>query len=78
MGTTHNNKADQQFLRDKDRLRLTPDTTTAPALSALPDGSIDFINQHWLEYLGLALEEVRGWGWTVAIHPEDVERFVTK
>ncbi len=78
MGTTHNNKTDQRSARDKDCLRLTPDTIPVPAISALPDGSIDFINQRWLEYLGLTLEDVRGWGWTLAIHPEDVERFVTE
>ncbi|MCI0624159.1 MAG: PAS domain S-box protein [Acidobacteria bacterium] len=78
MGKTQNNKADQRSTRDKDRLRLTPGTNPTPAISALPDGSVDFINQRWLEYLGLSLEDVRGWGWTVAIHPEDVERFVTE
>ncbi len=78
LGTTHNNKTDRRSTRDKDRLRFPPDTIPSPAISALPDGSVDFINQRWLEYLGLTLEDVRGWGWTVAIHPEDVEGFVTE
>jgi PAS domain S-box-containing protein len=53
---------------------------TTPALihTALPDGNIDFFNRRWLEYLGLTLEDVQGWRWTAAIHPEDVGGIVEK
>ena len=54
-----------------------PSSMPSPAITALPDGAIDFINQRWLDYLGLSLEEVRDKGWTVAIHPDDVKRFVS-
>jgi hypothetical protein len=33
-------------------------------------------NRRWLEYLGLSLKDVQGWGWTAAIHPEDVASFL--
>jgi PAS domain-containing protein len=48
---------------------------SAPALihTALPDGYLDFFNQGWLEYVGRPLEELQGWKWTVAIHPDDLE-----
>jgi PAS domain S-box-containing protein len=59
-------------------LRLVVDTTPALVHSGLPDGSLDYFNQRWLEYLGLSLEHVRGWNWTYAIHPEDVEGIVDK
>ena len=39
--------------------------------TALPDGSIDFFNQHWSEYTGLSLEESCDSDWQAAIHPED-------
>ncbi len=44
-----------------------------PALihSSLPDGNLDFFNQGWLKYIGLPLEDISGWKWTSAIHPED-------
>ena len=61
----------------EDRLRLVIDTIPSLILSASPDGSLDFINQHWLEFTGLRLEEVRGWGWRTAVHPEDVGRLET-
>ena len=60
----------------KDQLRLAIDTIPALAWSALPDGSRDFLNQRWLEYSGLSLEEGLGWGWQAAIHPEDRARLV--
>ena len=51
-----------------------------PALihSARPDGYIDFLNKGWLDFLGLPLEEVVGWGWTKTFHPDDVDQCVAK
>src|SRR5258708_2935521 len=53
---------------------------TTPALihSGLAAVNIDFFNRRWLEYLGLTLEDVQGWRWTSAIHPEDVTGIVEK
>lgn len=42
------------------------------AWSARPDGSADFFNLRWLEYTGLSAEQALGWGWKVAIHPDDL------
>ena len=39
--------------------------------SALPDGSIEFCNQRWLDYTGMSLNEVEGRDWAAAIHPAD-------
>src|ERR1700733_12088708 len=64
--------------RAEDRLRLVVDTTPALLYSARPDGGLDFFNKRWLDYLGLPLEEILGWGWTAAIHPEDVEGILAK
>jgi PAS domain S-box-containing protein len=40
--------------------------------TALPDGQGEFCNRNWLEYTGMSLNEVKGWGWTAAIHSEDM------
>src|SRR6266478_5029473 len=61
-----------------DRIQLVIDTTPALIHTALPDGSIDYFNERWLTFLGLPLEEVRGWRWTRSIHAEDREVFVAK
>lgn len=39
--------------------------------SALPDGAIEFCNQRWLDYTGMSSDEVEGWDWAAAIHPQD-------
>jgi PAS domain S-box-containing protein len=45
---------------------------TLPALiwSALPDGSLDFINQRWKE-IGLSLADLRGSEWVKVLHPDE-------
>jgi PAS domain S-box-containing protein len=59
-------------------LRLTLDTIPAMVHSAQPDGSCDYFNQRWLDYLGVSLDDINGWKWTSRIHPEDVDAFVQK
>jgi PAS domain S-box-containing protein len=42
--------------------------------TARPDGWIDSANQFWIRYTGLTLEQTYGWGWSYALHPEDLPR----
>lgn len=37
-------------------------------------GSINFFNELWFQTTGLTLEESLGFGWTKALHPDDVDR----
>ena len=53
-------------------LQLTFDTMPAIAWSASADGSAEFFNQNYLNYVGLPLEQVLGWGWTAVVHPDDL------
>src|SRR6201993_3235656 len=55
-----------------DALRKTIDTIPALAWSARPDGSADFFNQRYLDFVGLSAEQAQDWGWTVAVHPDDL------
>ncbi|MFL5402652.1 MAG: PAS domain S-box protein [Gemmatimonadales bacterium] len=59
-----------------DQFRLAIDSIPGLVWTALPDGYIDFLNQRWLEYTGLTLEEARGWGWQAAVCPDDLPRLV--
>jgi formate hydrogenlyase transcriptional activator len=56
--------------------RLVVDTIPALAWSARADGSVDFFNQRWLDYTGLSAEQARDWGWTAAVHPDDLNALV--
>lgn len=57
-------------------LRMLIETIPAMAVCALPDGSVEFANRAWQEYTGGTLQQLRGWGWQTAIHPDDVRGFI--
>jgi formate hydrogenlyase transcriptional activator len=60
------------MLPSDDVLRTMIDQMPALAWSCRPDGSAEFVNQRWLDYAGLSMEEAVGWGWQASIHPEDL------
>jgi PAS domain S-box-containing protein len=49
------------------------DTIPAYVWSARADGSADFLNKHYLDYLGVQRDHVRDRGWATVVHPEDLE-----
>ena len=61
----------RQVQRESRKLRDVIETIPAYVWSALPDGSVDFINRRWLEFSGFSLDQALGWGWADAMHPED-------
>ncbi len=64
--------------RSEDRLRLVIDTIPAYAWSARPDGSVDFINQRFLEFTGRSMKDMLGWAWGSFVHPDDLTGFIGK
>src|SRR5258705_5657874 len=62
----------QQALQTQD-IRLVFNTIPTLAWSARPDGAADFFNQRWLDYTGLSAEQARDWGWTAALHSDDLK-----
>ena len=62
----------------EDRYRTMIDAIPAMAWSSLPDGSVEFANRRWHDYTGLSAEELRGGGWKVAVHPDDLETVIGK
>ena len=60
----------------EDEFRKIIDTVPVLVTRATPDGALDFINNRWLEFLGVSMETVNGWGWTKVTHPEDLENFL--
>ena len=56
--------------------RLAIDTIPALVWRTRPDGYCEVVNRPWLEYTGLSFEQALGWGWTSALHPDDVAAFL--
>ena len=65
-------RAEEALQSNERNLSLIINTMPTLAWSARPDGSADFLNQYYLEYVGLPFEELQGWGWTVAVNPDDL------
>ena len=71
-------KRAEHALRDSERnLKLNIDTIPALAWSARTDGSAEFFNRHYLDFIGLSAEQASGWGWTAAVHPQDLDELAT-
>jgi PAS domain S-box-containing protein len=51
-------------------LRLAIKTIPALVWTALPDGTLDFINQRW-EEIGLSLDDLQGSEWINVLHPDE-------
>jgi PAS domain S-box-containing protein len=54
--------------------RLLTEAIPPIVWTADTDGGIDFCNQRGLDFTGLTLEQIKGWGWMAVLHPEDVPR----
>src|SRR6202047_5348819 len=65
-----------QQARQAQDVRPVVDAIPTLAWSAQADGSADFFNKRWLDYTGLSVEQARDWGWTVALHPDDLNGLV--
>src|SRR6266850_1246281 len=68
---TRHSDADGASKAIEERLRLIIEAIPAIIWRKLPDGSADFLNQHFREYTGVSLEDGLGWGWMKAFHPDD-------
>jgi PAS domain S-box-containing protein len=58
------------------RIRQIIDTIPAHAWSSVPDGSVDFVNQRFVDFTGRSIEELLGWEWGSSIHPDDLSSHV--
>ncbi len=54
------------------RFQILADTVPGMIWTARPDGSNDYANQRWYDYTGLTPEQSLGYGWTAAVHPDDL------
>jgi formate hydrogenlyase transcriptional activator len=59
------------------KLRAFIDAVLAIAWSALPDGSLDFVNKRFRDYTGLPSEQLTGWEWKSVVHPDDIPQLET-
>jgi PAS domain S-box-containing protein len=70
---------DVRALREsEERFRTMADNIAPLAWMADASGSVFWFNRRWYEYTGTTFEEVQGWGWQKAQHPEHAGRVVDR
>jgi PAS domain S-box-containing protein len=77
---TEAERAEEKIRRSERELRTLVEAIPAYVTTSLPDGTVDFLNQRWLDYSGLTREHYTGLtreqAIVGAIHPDDVDRVV--
>lgn len=67
-------KQAEQALRDSEqRFRFMAEAMPQMVWTAVPDGSVDYLNSQWMDYTGQPLARLMHWGWIDVVHPEDRE-----
>lgn len=61
-----------------EKIRLIINTVPGLLWTARPDGWVDFLNQRWLDYTGMTLEQGLGWAWQPGYHPDDLGNVLSK
>jgi len=59
-------------MESADKIRLIINTVPGLLWTARLDGWVDFLNQRWLDYTGMTLEQGLGWAWQPGYHPNDL------
>src|SRR5580658_9854714 len=69
-------RQNDRLQRSERELREVIETIPCMAWSASADGAAQFFNRRWLDYAGLAADQVENWGWTAAVHRDDLNVLV--
>ena len=75
---TEAKRAEEARREAAERFRFLAESMPQKIFTARPNGDVDYFNRQWTEFTGLSFEEIRDWGWTQFIHPDDVEENVRR
>ena len=74
---TERKRAEENLRESERRFRMLAEAIPHQIWSCLPDGSVNYCNQRWIDYSGLPMDQVHGYGWTSRVHPADMEAVLT-
>jgi PAS domain S-box-containing protein len=73
---TESKRAEEKLRAISDRYRSYIEVTGQLGWTTNADGEIEEDIPSWRRYTGQDYEEIKGWGWSKAIHPDDLERTI--
>ncbi|MGH6848011.1 MAG: PAS domain S-box protein [Methylocella sp.] len=68
-----NEEATHQRAEAAQRFLFMAETMPQKMFTATATGDVDYFNPQWTKFTGLPFEQIRDWGWTRFIHPDDVD-----
>jgi PAS domain S-box-containing protein len=68
--------AEDALQESTERLRFMAEAMPQKIFTARADGAVDYFNQQWKDYTGLAPEQMQGWEWTKLIHQDEVDECI--
>ncbi len=69
---TNLSQAERALSASERSLHLIIDSIPALVWTTRADGSVEFISQHYSDYVGITPQQLLDWGWTAAVHPDDI------
>ncbi|MBV8569714.1 MAG: PAS domain S-box protein [Acidobacteriaceae bacterium] len=59
--------------QERERFRFLAESMPQKIFTANQRGEVDYFNHQWFEFTGLPFSEIKDWGWTQFIHPDDLQ-----
>ncbi|HJT56857.1 MAG TPA: ATP-binding protein, partial [Ktedonobacteraceae bacterium] len=75
---TRRKQMEEALRHSAEYLRLLAESMPQKIFTAKPNGDVDYFNPQWSEFTGLSFEQIRDWGWTQFIHPDDLEENIRR
>ncbi len=69
---TERQSAEQALEHSEERFRQLSEAIPQQVWTALPDGSLDYVNKRVTDYFGRTSEEILGQRWQEVLHPDDL------
>ena len=63
----------EQVQRERERFSFMAESMPQKIFTASPTGESTYLNKQWMDFTGLSFEQLKDWGWTQFIHPDDLE-----
>lgn len=66
-------KAFRNLDEERARFHFLAESMPQKIFTARPSGDVDYMNRQWTEFTGVTFEQMKDWGWTAFVHPDDVD-----